>query len=145
MSNISHRRNGRGPRNMHVGYGRCNEVTVSSESSEGGISIKNRPRNEVLLCKSLLSVAMRNPNAKAFLWPVDWKGLNLESYPKVIKRQMDLHTVLSKLEKGYYKSSDEIDQDVSLIWANAMTFNRDGSEYFVAAKRMNSIMEKRAS
>ena len=138
MSNISHRRNGRGPRNMHVGYGRCNEVTVSSESSEGGISIKNRPRNEVLLCKSLLSVAMRNPNAKAFLEPVDWKGLDIPSYPKIIKRPMDLMTVQSKLDKGFYNYSLEVDRDVNLIWSNKMTFNRDGSEYFVAAQNKHA-------
>ena len=111
---ISPKEKSDGKKNIPEGYVRCNEETISSVSPKTGNNNNIKPWNEVWLCKTLLQDIMKDPNAKAFLCPVDWKGLNLESYPKVIKRQMDLHTALSKLEKGYYKSSDKIDQDVSL-------------------------------
>ena len=77
---------------------------MSSVSPQSGNNNNIKPWNEVWLCKTLLHDIMRDPNAKGFLWPVDWEGLNLPSYHKVIKRQMDLNSVLSKVEKGYYKS-----------------------------------------
>ena len=100
---------------------------------------------EVQYCKNLLSDIMRDPNLKAFLEPVDWEGLNIPSYPDIIKRPMDLMTVRSKLEKGFYKSFLEVDLDVNLIWSNAMTFNRDGSEYFMAAKEMCNLWKSKTN
>ena len=77
--------------NMPEGYGCSTEEMMSSVSPKRGNINNIKPWNEVSLCKTLLHDIIRDPNAKPFLWPVDWEGLNLPSYPKVIKRPMDLN------------------------------------------------------
>ena len=54
---------------------------------------------------------------------------------------MDLQSVESKLNKGSYDTVLEFYHDVELIWLNSMTYNRDGSEYFVVAEKMSKIWE----
>ena len=104
LGNMSYKGYGEVRKHLHGGYGRCNEETMSSESSEMGT--KNRIEScwELQYCKNLLSEIMKDPNAKAFLEPVDWEGLNIPNYPDIIKRPMDLLTVRSKLEKSFYSN-----------------------------------------
>jgi len=44
-------------------------------------------------CLSLIDELRKNSNAKLFNQPVDYRGLNLPDYPKVVKKPMDLGTV----------------------------------------------------
>ena len=92
-----------------------------------------------MICLELLKVIRNDPNAKPFLEPVDWEGLDLPNYPQIIKKPMDLQTVGLKLDQGLYENSLEFYQDVKLIWFNAMTYNCDGSKYYLAAEEMNSV------
>ena len=57
---------------------------------------------------------------------------------------MDLQTE-PKLNQGVYSSAVEFYNDVKLIWMNSMTYNRDGSEYFVAAEKMDKLWEREFS
>ena len=41
----------------------------------------------------LIDVISSDPNAEAFLEPVDWKELELLDYPDIVKNPMDLGTV----------------------------------------------------
>jgi len=86
---------------------------------------------------------MKNPNAFAFLEPVDWKGLKLPTYPTMIKYPMDLGTVDKKLADGKYATTEDFRRDVDQIWQNAHTFNQEGSEiYDVASLLQNVFAEK---
>ncbi|CAM9482489.1 unnamed protein product, partial [Heterosigma akashiwo] len=68
---------------------------------------------------------------------VDYKGLGLPDYPKVIKKPMDLGTVKANLKKGVYNDAQECADDIRLIWSNCMAYNEDGSEVYLMAERMD--------
>ena len=65
----------------------------------------------------------------AFREPVDWKGLMLFDYPRIIKRPMDLGTVKRKVAEGKYDTVFDAAEDVRLIFKNCMTFNPEGTDF----------------
>ena len=71
--------------------------------------------------------------------------MGLLDYPKVIKTPMDLGTVRSKLERGDYTSSKEFRHDVNLVWTNCMTYNADGSDYYLIASNLKKVFEEKYS
>ncbi|XP_054477905.1 ATPase family AAA domain-containing protein 2-like isoform X2 [Anoplopoma fimbria] len=60
---------------------------------------------------------------KAFTKPVDLE--EVPDYTEVIKKPMDLSTVLSKIDLHQYGTVKEFLQDVDLIWQNALEYNPD--------------------
>mmetsp|Transcript_9830 Transcript_9830/g.16376 ORF Transcript_9830/g.16376 Transcript_9830/m.16376 type:complete len:208 (+) Transcript_9830:52-675(+) len=78
----------------------------------------------------------------AFREPVDYKGLGLPDYPKVIKKPMDLGTVKANLKKGGYNDAQECADDIRLIWSNCMAYNEDGSEVYLMAERMDKKFDE---
>lgn len=46
-------------------------------------------------------------------------------YAEVIKKPMDLSTVLCKIDLHQYRTVKEFRQDVDLIWQNALEYNPD--------------------
>jgi hypothetical protein len=61
-----------------------------------------------------------------FLEPVDWRGLELYDYPKIISKMMDLGTIKRRLERGQYSTTHQIAEDIRLVWKNCMAYNSDG-------------------
>lgn len=47
---------------------------------------------------NLLNQLEKEPNAAPFLEPVDWKALDLQDYPKIVKRPMDISTIKNNLK-----------------------------------------------
>jgi len=74
----------------------------------------------VQACTKALKLIMKQPAAAVFLEPVDWKALKLPTYPKVVKKPMDLGTVQQKLEAGKYAKVEDL--------VNAKLFNAEGSD-----------------
>ncbi|XP_053289105.1 ATPase family AAA domain-containing protein 2 isoform X3 [Pleuronectes platessa] len=60
---------------------------------------------------------------KTFTKPVDLE--EVPDYAEVIKKPMDLSTVLSKIDLHRYGAVKEFVQDVDLIWQNALEYNPD--------------------
>ncbi|XP_070690704.1 ATPase family AAA domain-containing protein 2-like [Pempheris klunzingeri] len=60
---------------------------------------------------------------KAFTKPVDLE--EVPDYADVIKKPMDLSTVLCKIDLHQYGTVKEFLQDVDLIWQNALEYNPD--------------------
>lgn len=60
---------------------------------------------------------------KAFTKPVDLE--EVPDYAEVIKKPMDLSTVLSRIDLHHYGTVKEFLQDVDLIWQNALEYNPD--------------------
>lgn len=56
---------------------------------------------------------------------------------------MDLGQVKKNLEKGKYKSIHEAAADVRLIWKNCMTYNADGSDFYLLAEDMGKQFEEK--
>lgn len=51
------------------------------------------------------------------------------NYHQIIKKSMDLNTVLKKLKTFQYKSKQSFVDDVMLIWKNCLTYNSDPSHF----------------
>jgi bromodomain-containing factor 1 len=62
-----------------------------------------------------------------FFLDLTLSGLNLLDYPTIIKNPMDLGTVKKKLKAGKYKSMNEYQDDILLIWDNCKRYNQEGS------------------
>lgn len=54
------------------------------------------------------------------------------NYAQVIKKPMDLNTILKKLKNFQYKSKTEFVDDVMLIWKNCLTYNSDPKHFLRA-------------
>lgn len=54
---------------------------------------------------------------------------------------MDLGTIKDKLDNGKYKSLEEAANDVRLVWKNCMTYNQEGSDFYILAENMNKKFE----
>jgi len=62
-------------------------------------------------------------NAWPFNEPVDPVALNIPDYFQVITHPMDLGTVESRLQSGYYKTVEDVVNDVRQIWENSVKYN----------------------
>ncbi|GAV55908.1 hypothetical protein ZYGR_0AZ00790 [Zygosaccharomyces rouxii] len=51
------------------------------------------------------------------------------NYHQIIKKSMDLNTVLKKLKTFQYNSKQEFVDDIMLIWKNCLTYNSDPSHF----------------
>ncbi|ANZ76296.1 BA75_03831T0 [Komagataella pastoris] len=51
------------------------------------------------------------------------------NYYQIIKKPMDLNTVMKKLKSFQYKSKQEFVDDLMLIWKNCLTYNSDPSHF----------------
>ncbi|RYH18449.1 hypothetical protein EON65_27195 [archaeon] len=84
---------------------------------------------------------LSRPECFAFREPVDWKGLELWDYPKIVKIPMDLGTIKSKIEKREYTTVEEAAEDMRLIWKNCMLYNSSGSELYHIADKFSRAFE----
>jgi len=94
-------------------------------------------------CHAMLKALQKNPLAYPFLQPVDWKALQLPTYPKIVKRPMDLGTVEQRLLNLRYSTTSDFSGDVNLVWNNAHAFNQDDSEIYIAATQLAAEFEQR--
>ena len=78
-----------------------------------------------------------------FRAPVDWKALGLYDYPQIIKKPMDLGTIKKNVTARKYTSIAEVAEDVRLVWTNCMTYNADGSDFFMLAKSLNKKWDEK--
>ncbi|MGK3752747.1 MAG: hypothetical protein ACI8RD_005052 [Bacillariaceae sp.] len=78
-----------------------------------------------------------------FSEPVDWRGLELFDYPKIISNMMDLGTIKRRLERGAYLNAHLVAEDVRLVWKNCMTYNLEGSDFWLLAKSYARRFEDR--
>jgi len=81
--------------------------------------------------------------AKYFRDPVEWEKLGLLTYPEVVTRPMDLHTVLRKLERRDYPTVELLRADVDLIWDNAILFNGETSWIKKYVDAMRSVSSRK--
>ncbi|GAB5356518.1 hypothetical protein AAMO2058_000296500 [Amorphochlora amoebiformis] len=93
------------------------------------------------ICQDIVEKLLEHRHAKRFEKPVDYVGLGIPTYPRIIKEPMDLGTVKKRLSKGFYGDPDAFCRDVRLIWSNAMKFNNPGHPAYVAAAEMSSVFE----
>ncbi|PKY56667.1 Bromodomain-containing protein, partial [Rhizophagus irregularis] len=59
-----------------------------------------------------------------------------------IKNPMDLFTINSKLENNQYRSTEEFEKDIRLIFRNCYTYNDVGSEIYCLGEELESDFNK---
>ena len=59
-------------------------------------------------------------------------------YPQIITKMMDLGTIKRRLERNHYSTAHQVAQDIRLIWSNCMTYNADGSDFWLLGKLFHS-------
>eukprot|EP00526_Cylindrotheca_closterium_P021088 CAMPEP_0113617922 /NCGR_PEP_ID=MMETSP0017_2-20120614/9056_1 /TAXON_ID=2856 /ORGANISM="Cylindrotheca closterium" /LENGTH=205 /DNA_ID=CAMNT_0000527385 /DNA_START=222 /DNA_END=839 /DNA_ORIENTATION=+ /assembly_acc=CAM_ASM_000147 len=96
------------------------------------------------MTKAIQSMFQR-AEAEPFRTPVDWKALGLYDYPQIIKKPMDLATVKKNIADRKYPSLPHAAEDVRLVWTNCMSYNADGSDFFLLAKNLSKRWEEKYS
>ena len=89
--------------------------------------------------EEIMDKMINDKNAFDFKEPVDYEGLGLLDYPKVVTHPMDLGTCKNKLLNGEYKIFQEFIDDVNLIWENCRKYNVQGS---AIVKKANTLDKK---
>lgn len=64
------------------------------------------------------------------------RKVEASDYHDIVKRPMDLKTIKARIKDGLISSSLEFQRDVYLMFANAMMYNRPGSEIYNMAEEM---------
>ncbi|XP_019056597.1 PREDICTED: transcription factor GTE7 [Tarenaya hassleriana] len=91
-------------------------------------------------CGQILGKLMKHKWAWVFNSPVDVAGLGLHDYYLIVKKPMDLGTIKSNLEKGFYGSPLDFASDVRLTFNNALAYNPKGQDvYFMAEKLLGQF------
>ena len=78
---------------------------------------------------SLLDDLIKNKNSWAFTSPVSKK--EAPDYHILIKNPMDLGTIKSRLNMGYYKSNAQMINDIEQIFINCDIYNEPGTDTYL--------------
>ncbi|KAF9247081.1 hypothetical protein BU15DRAFT_69923 [Melanogaster broomeanus] len=82
----------------------------------------------------LHSQISQHRNGNIFHNPI--KNSEAPDYHEIIKRPMDLKTIKARVKDGIISGSLEFQRDVYLMFANAMMYNRPGSDIYQMAEEM---------
>ena len=75
-------------------------------------------------------------NGNIFHNPI--KHSEAPDYHEIVKRPMDLKTIKARVKDGVIANSAEFQRDVFLMFANAMMYNRPGSDIYHMAEDVSS-------
>ncbi|EGT38233.1 hypothetical protein CAEBREN_19091 [Caenorhabditis brenneri] len=105
----------------------------------------NTPNNKIKekmgQIEQLLKETMRQECSWPFLQPVDAK--EVPDYYDVIKRPMDLRTMMNKIKQRIYNKPAEIRSDFHLILANCETYNETESEIYQLSQQLDAFVSER--
>lgn len=109
--------------------------------------LKNEIKDEdVVKIKKIFDQIEKDNQAYDFLEPVDWQGIGILDYPKIITHPMDLGTAKKNLINGNYATFQDFLGDINLIWKNCRTYNLPGSEIVKMCnhldKKFKQLMDK---
>ncbi|EGG10960.1 uncharacterized protein MELLADRAFT_92359 [Melampsora larici-populina 98AG31] len=97
-------------------------ITLTSEARDSGLRDEKATVHEFLDTLERITNELRqDPNAQAFLSRV--KKADAPDYYDIIKKPMDLGTVLKKVKSGQYKAKGQFIEDLELIWSNCFQYN----------------------
>ena len=128
---------------LEVTSGPLREKGAASSSGGGGGGGDALSGESLAQCKAAMRELRKHKDAAVFNDPVDWKALGIKDYPLIIKRPMDLGTVMKRLESGQYSSVLDVAADVDLVWSNAMTYNQDGSYIYNTAADLKAFADRK--
>lgn len=94
-------------------------------------------------CHGVITAIKKHQYAWVFNKPVDPVAQKLTDYLDIIKKPMDLGTVLNNIENGVYSTPEEMASDVRLVFTNALTYNPPDSEVAIMANSLSTTFEKK--
>ncbi|CAI5526397.1 unnamed protein product, partial [Closterium sp. Naga37s-1] len=120
---------------------RPSEQTFSGNENKSSLPLKDgkKPLPEKALCE-ILDKLQKKDLYGVFSVPVN--PAEVPDYFDVISHPMDFSTVRGKVAKKFYTSWGQFEDDVSLIWKNAMIYNAEGTIYYKQAKAMQGMAQK---
>lgn len=92
-------------------------------------------------CYAILTKLKRNANAGPFLKPVDPIALGIPDYHEKIKHPMDLSTIKNNLDSRAYKSPEEFNSDMVLMFENCYSYNHPESTVYGMGKDLQNAYE----
>ncbi|KAG0151063.1 hypothetical protein CROQUDRAFT_668155 [Cronartium quercuum f. sp. fusiforme G11] len=97
-------------------------ISLTLDARDSGLRDEKATIHEFLDTLERITNELRtDPNAAAFLSRV--KKADAPDYYDIIKKPMDLGTVLKKVKSGHYKTKSQFIEDVELIWSNCFLYN----------------------
>ncbi|THV08511.1 hypothetical protein K435DRAFT_824981 [Dendrothele bispora CBS 962.96] len=116
------------------------------DEEESGPTPRVRRRNEGLTSKKFQNVIgllhsqiSQHRNGTIFHNPI--RDSEAPDYHDIVKRPMDLKTIKTRIRDGVISNSLEFQRDIYLMFANAMMYNRPGSDVYMMAEDMMSDSE----
>lgn len=94
------------------------------------------------LKRQLLDELARKRFALDFMQPVDAEALQVPTYYTIIRRPMDVGTIIKRVQNRYYYNVSELIQDFRLIISNCYTFNRPEDLVYRNGQKLEQFFEK---
>eukprot|EP00558_Chaetoceros_sp_UNC1202_P003703 CAMPEP_0197232734 /NCGR_PEP_ID=MMETSP1429-20130617/974_1 /TAXON_ID=49237 /ORGANISM="Chaetoceros sp., Strain UNC1202" /LENGTH=644 /DNA_ID=CAMNT_0042690855 /DNA_START=1 /DNA_END=1935 /DNA_ORIENTATION=+ len=85
---------------------------------------------------------MKHPSSPVFHRPVNAVALKLKDYHQIVKKPMDLGTVLMQCLLGEYNTFCQVITDLELVFKNAMSYNPKGHPIHIIAKQLWDYSQK---
>jgi bromodomain-containing protein 8 len=85
----------------------------------------------------LHSTISQHRNGNIFHHPI--KPSEAPDYHEIVKRPIDLKSIKMKVKDGAIASSLEFQRDIYLMFANAMIYNRPGSDVYTMAEDVSYV------
>lgn len=86
---------------------------------------------------------VKEPRTKRVYSEIFMDAPSKKEYPEYyayIQRVICLNEIKRNMKKGLYRTWTEFEADISLVWANAMAFNEDGSQVYEDAKILKVLL-----
>lgn len=104
-------------------------ISTEGITTYGNTKSKNMSPEEIEgLILPLVNQLLGDPLGWLFEKPVDPVELGIPDYFDIIKEPMDLSLVKKRLKEGYYKTIEEVERDVNLVFENAINYNGEDSD-----------------
>jgi len=110
------------------------QIEEHIQSLNKGLQIQpNKLKKEALM---VLKGIIEHEDGWVFNSAVNVVELGLVDYFQVIKRPMDLGSIKKRLENNVYRKLEDFEEDVLLVFENAMTYNAGGSVVYKMADEL---------
>ncbi|KAI6182584.1 Bromodomain-containing protein 7 [Aphelenchoides bicaudatus] len=106
--------------------------------------VETKPRFEnytpfQLLCDCILRKFIQKDPEEFFSQPV--LASVAPDYHQVIEIPMDFSTMRKKVDGNEYSNIEELKKDMSLIFENAISYNKPSTIYYLAAQKLQSVIK----
>ncbi|KAF8807195.1 Bromodomain-containing protein [Phlegmacium glaucopus] len=82
-------------------------------------------------------------SAHPFYEPVDWVKMEIPTYPKIVKKPMDLSTIRRKLDNQEYTTAQKFYDDFKLMIRNCFLFNPSGTPVNLAGIELQRLFDEK--